>query len=431
MTVYSSLLAAVLILGGPYWLFRMATSGRYRAGLAGRLGRVPETLRAVVAGRNVVWMHAVSVGEVLAATRLVAELKASLGDSWVVVVSTTTATGHALAQQKLGAATVFYLPLDFAFSVRRYLRALQPKMMILMESELWPRLIHECAANGVAVAVANARISDRSFPRYLRLRTFWKPFLAKISLYLAQSPESAERFARIGAPKERIRMTGNLKYDVRENAANAMTTQISSLLHNTRLIVAGSTLANEEEMLLAAWPAIQKAMPGSAILIAPRHPDRFDQVLSMIRATEYPFLRCSQLSAAQPIANGTILLLDTIGDLASMYRIATAAFVGGSLVPKGGHNPLEPAQFGVPVVMGPWYENFREVVERMLAADGIQIIKDRAELGPALIALMTHPVAATAMGDRGRKVFEAQTGATGRTVQALLALLHEQTAPPR
>ena len=428
MAVYSSLLLAVLILGAPYWLLRMATSGRYRAGLSGRLGAIPQALRTAIAGHNVVWVHAVSVGEVLAATRLVSELKASLGDSWVVVVSTTTATGHALAQRRLAPSTVFYLPLDFAFTVRRYLRVLRPKMVVLMESELWPRLIQECAAAGVAVVIANARISDRSLPRYLRLRNFWRSFLSKISLYLAQSPESAERFALIGAPRERVRMLGNLKYDVHDSGANAMTTQIGSLLRRTSLIVAGSTLSNEEEMLLEAWPAIHEAAPDAAILIAPRHPDRFDEVLNMIQKTGYPFLRCSKLSATEPITGGTILLLDTIGDLASMYSIATASFVGGSLVPKGGHNPLEPAQFGVPVVMGPSYENFREVVERMLDADGIQIIKDPSQLGPALIHLTTNRATSTAMGERGRKVFEAQSGATGRTVQALLTLLTESTA---
>jgi 3-deoxy-D-manno-octulosonic-acid transferase len=186
MTAYSLLLLATLVLGAPYWLVRMATSGRYRAGLAGRLGRVPAGLRAAASGREVVlvWVHAVSVGEVLAATRLVAELKSRLGDGWVVVVSTTTETGQRLAQKKLAASTVFYLPLDFALTVRRYLRVLRPKMLVLMESELWPRLITECAKEGVPVVVANARISDRSFPRYMRLRRLWKPFLEEISLYL-------------------------------------------------------------------------------------------------------------------------------------------------------------------------------------------------------------------------------------------------------
>src|ERR1700722_17137680 len=190
----------------------MATSGRYRAGLPGRLGLVPEGLKTAVAGRDLIWVHAVSVGEVLAAAQLIRELKVGL-PGWVVAVSTTTETGQTLAKERLPESPVFYLPLDFRFAVPRYLRTLRPKMLVLMESELWPRLIDECSKIGVPVVVANARISDRSLPRYLRLRRLWRPFLEKISLYLAQSKESAERMVEIGAPAERVRVMGNLKYD--------------------------------------------------------------------------------------------------------------------------------------------------------------------------------------------------------------------------
>jgi 3-deoxy-D-manno-octulosonic-acid transferase len=430
MIVYSSLLLAALVLGAPYWLVRMATSGRYRAGLAGRLGRVPAGLQAAVAGRNVVWVHAVSVGEVLAATQLIRELKEEL-PGWVFAVSTTTETGQRLATKRLPGAPVFYLPLDFRYAVRRYLRVLQPKMLVLMESEFWPRLIHECATRGIPIVVANARVSDRSFPRYMRLRRLWRPFLEMISLFFAQSTESAERLVRIGAPSERVKVMGNLKYDVRAGEASQMTQRIGSLLVQTRLIVAGSTLAGEEEALLAAWPAIQKAVPDAALLIAPRHPDRFDEVLGLIRASGYPFFRCGELlGSTEPIVGGTILLLDTIGDLASMYGIATAAFVGGSVVPKGGHNPLEPAQFAVPVVMGPSYENFREVVEAMREADAVRIVTPE-RLAETLIALLRNKEDAKALGERGRAAFEAQAGATEGTVQALTALLQKRAVTGR
>jgi 3-deoxy-D-manno-octulosonic-acid transferase len=425
MLVYSAMLLAVLVVGAPYWLVRMATGGRYRAGLLGRLGRVPEGLREAVAGRVVVWVHAVSVGEVLAAAQLIRELKAAL-PGWVVAVSTTTETGQRLAKQRLADSPVFYLPLDFAFSVRRYLDVLQPKMLVMMESELWPRLIVECAGRGIPMAVVNARISDRSFPRYMRLRRLWRPFLEQLSLFLAQSEETAERLVQIGAPAERVKVTGNLKYDVQTREASALTKRVGSLLQGIRLVVAGSTLAGEEEMLLAAWPSLQKEVPDAVLLIAPRHPDRFDEVLGLIRKTGYPFFRCSQLMVAtEPILGGTILLLDTIGDLASMYGIAAVAFVGGSLVAKGGHNPLEPAQFAVPVVMGPSYENFREVVERMCAGDAIRIVP-REKLGETLVALLRDTEGARTLGERGRGVFEQQSGATGRTVKALTNLLEER-----
>ena len=247
MMVYSSLLLAALVLGAPYWLVRMATSGRYRAGLRGRLGWVPEGLRAAVAGRDVVWVHAVSVGEVLAAAQLVRELRIAR-PGWVFAVSTTTETGQRLAKERIAGSPVFYLPLDFRFSVRRYLRVLRPKMLVLMESELWPRLIDECAKDGVPVVVANARISDRSFPRYMRLRQLWRPFLQEISLFLAQSKETAERLVKIGAPVERVKVTGNLKYDVRIGNASALTEVLRERLPvGAKVLVCGSTLEGRGE----------------------------------------------------------------------------------------------------------------------------------------------------------------------------------------
>jgi 3-deoxy-D-manno-octulosonic-acid transferase len=426
MVMYSSLLLAVLVVGAPYWLVRMVTSGRYRAGLLERLGMVPKSLRAAAAGQRVVWVHAVSVGEVMAATRLVCELQKRL-PGWLIAVSTTTETGQNLAKQRLPDLPVFYLPLDFRFAVRRYLRLLRPKMMVLMESELWPRLIIECAKDGLPVAVVNARISDRSFPRYMRLRQLWRPLLKTISLFLAQSAETADRLIKVGAPGSRVRMMGNLKYDLQAGTDNEMTSRIESMLSGTSLIVAGSTLAREEEALLAAWPAIHQAVPDASLLIAPRHKDRFNEVWQMILKHESPSMRCSQITQQGTTTppKGTILLLDTIGDLASVYRIATVAFVGGSLVPKGGHNPLEPAQFGVPVLIGPSFENFREIVETMQAADSIRIIS-KDSVAQTLIGILQDKPGAQALGDRGRSVFEAQSGATARTAKALVALLEER-----
>ena len=426
MVVYSSLLLAVLVVGAPYWLVRMITSGRYRAGLRQRLGIVPKSLPPAVAGRSVIWVHAVSVGEVMAATRLVREVQKKL-PGWLIAVSTTTETGQQLAKQRLPDSPVFYLPLDFRFAVRRYLRVLRPQMVVLMESEFWPRLIAECAKDGLPVAVVNARISDRSFPRYMRLRHLWRPLLERISLFLAQSTETVDRLIKVGAPASRIQMTGNLKYDVQARTDNEMTSRIESMLSGSSLIVAGSTLAGEEDVLLAAWPAIRQAIPNASLLIAPRHKDRFDEVWQLIRRSDPPCLRCSRIAQqeANPIASGTVLLLDTIGDLASVYRVATVAFVGGSLVPRGGHNPLEPAQFGVPVLLGPSFENFREIVETMQAADSIRIVS-RDSLSETLIGILQDKRGGQALGERGRSVFEAQSGATARTAQALVALLEER-----
>ena len=435
MIGYSLLLLAALVLGAPYWLLRMATSGRYRAGLAGRLGVVPKGLRTAVAGRDVVWVHAVSVGETMAATRLVAELEAALGEGWAVVVSTTTATGQALARERFGADRVFFYPLDLGWAVRAYLKALRPRMLVLMESELWPRMLVECERAGVPVAVVNARVSDRSFARGVRVRALWQRMLRRVALFLVQSDEDARRWVAMGARAETVTVTGNLKYDVRAPKQSRVAGLIREAAGDRPLMVAGSTVegreGEEEPLLMQYWPAVLKEFPEAVIVVAPRHPERFAAAYSVMK--EYGTVRATELLAgtAGPVVQGGNILLDTIGDLAAVYELASVAFVGGSLVRKGGHNPLEAARFGVPVVMGPSYENFRNVVGRMQAADGILIVQNREEFGPSVVDLLKNRERAAAIGERGRGVFNAQAGATARTVQALTALLQERLAAAR
>jgi len=439
--VYSSLLLAVLVLGSPYWLVRMATSGRYRAGLWGRLGFVPRSLvqwRGTV--DRVAWVHAVSVGEVLVAARLIEEFRRVRPDLRFAV-STTTKTGQELARARLGDGSkfgcgVFYLPLDFGFAVRRYLRAIRPEMLVLMESELWPNLLAECGRAGVPVAVANARVSDRSFPRYMQLRRLWRPLMERVAMFLAQSEETGERLGAIGAAK--VRVTGNVKYDARVSGENRLAALIQEAAAGRPIVIAGSTVEetslDEDRLLIQAWEGEIRRNHEALLVLAPRHPERFAEVHSV--AVEFPTLLASEMLAGMRSYDAfsgfvservpsqvEIVVLDTIGDLAAVYGVADVAFVGGSLVRRGGHNPLEPARFGVPVVMGPSYENFREIVERMRAADGIRIVADKDELANALGDLLTDRAAAKALGERGRRVFEEQQGATVRTVAALLEIL--------
>ncbi len=447
MALYSALLMAVLVAGAPYWLVRMAASARYRAGLGQRLGRVSSGLRAAVAGRQVVWVHAVSVGEVLAATRLVAELEAALGGGWAIVVSTTTATGQALAQERFGVGRVFFYPLDFAWAVRAYLRALRPKMLVLMESELWPRMLVECGRAGIPIAVVNARVSDRSYARGLRVRAVWGKVLGMVGLFLAQSEEDARRLVGMGARESAVRAIGNLKYDVRAPKASRVAELIREAAAGRPIVVAGSTVErvsdktlSEDEMVIQAWEGRLRRELGVLLVLAPRHPERFGVVESVV--SEFCYVKASDWGGVgesnppftKAVKDGPpssvpgqleIVLLDTIGDLAAVYGVADVAFVGGSMVKRGGHNPLEPAQFGVPVVMGPSFENFRDIVAKMQAADGIRIVRDKDELEAALVELLTDREAARAMGERGRQVFEARSGATGRAVEALVAMVKQ------
>jgi 3-deoxy-D-manno-octulosonic-acid transferase len=425
---YNVALIAVLVAGAPWWLWRMATTHKYREGLLGRLGWV--RFLKEQGDRPLIWVHAVSVGEVLAVTRLVGELDAALPE-YFIAVSTTTRTGQALARERFGANRVFYCPLDLPWAVRAYLNALKPRLLILAETEFWPNLLSGCFRRGIPVAVVNARISDRSWPRYRRLRGFFRPLLERLSRVLAQSETDAERLKAIGCLPERVTVTGNLKFDVRAAWEAEATVQLKALAADLRLVVAGSTLEGEEAALVEAWPRLLEADPQLAMVLAPRHPERFGAVAALLDRSGLEWVKRSDwrarlpsepAAALKPLAAGEIVLLDTIGELASVYSLAAVALVGGSLIPAGGHNPLEPAQFGVPIAMGPYYANFRSITEDLRARDAVRIAA-KEELAGALIELLRERSAAEAMGERARQVFDQQAGATGRCVEAVRELL--------
>ena len=414
---YNFLLILTLLLGAPVWLFRP----RWREGLRERLGAGAERVARTQAGRQQVWVHAVSVGEVTAISGLVEELDARLGEG-AVVISTTTRTGQQLARQRFGAARCFYFPMDLPWVVRDAVRALRPRLLVLAESELWPNVLAELNLRRVPVVVVNARISDRSFPRYLRLRRLWRPFLAMLSLVLAQSEEDVRRFVAIGVPEARVRCGGNLKYDTRPPRAAPLADALRTHLPDrAKLLVAGSTLEDEERVLLEAWPAVCARVPDAVMVLAPRHPERFGRVAALARELKMPLIERSGWSGTA-VPAGSVFLLDSIGELGSVYRLAKVAFVGGSLVPAGGHNPLEPARFGVPVLMGPHYENFRDAVEALREADALHVV-ERSHVGEAIAALLTDGAAAKTMGERGQRVFEHQGGATRRALNAVLDIL--------
>jgi 3-deoxy-D-manno-octulosonic-acid transferase len=366
------------------------------------------------------------VGEVLAVSRLVGELDRAL-PGHRLVISTTTRTGQELARQRFGVDRVFYCPLDLPWAVRAYLNALQPRLLILAETEFWPNLLNGCSRRGIPVAVVNARISDRSWPRYRRLRGLWRPFLERLSRVLAQSQTDAERLMAIGCNAERVSVAGNLKFDVRAASQADATCELRRRAHGLRLMVAGSTLDGEEAALLDAWPRLLEANPQLVLVLAPRHPERFAAVAALVEKSGFVWARRSDWrldpeDERQPLSPGQIVLLDTIGELASVYSLAAVAFVGGSVVPAGGHNPLEPAQFGVPIVMGPHYVNFRAITEDLLAHQALRIA-DKHELAGVLTGLLRDTTEAAAMGQRAKQVFDQQAGATGRCVEAIRELL--------
>jgi 3-deoxy-D-manno-octulosonic-acid transferase len=425
---YNLALMAALTAGAPWWLWRMATTHKYREGMMERLGRVPAALLALGRERPLIWLHAVSVGEVLAASRLVGELDRAFPNHRLVI-STTTRTGQTLARERFGRDRVFYCPLDLPWAVRAYLKALQPKLLILAETEFWPNLLSGSFRRGIPVAVVNARISDRSWPRYRLLRHLWRPFLSRIGRVLAQSETDAERLRAIGCRPDRVTVSGNLKFDVRATQEAEATRQLKALPPGLRFVVAGSTLEGEEAALLETWPLLLEADPQLVLVLAPRHPERFAGVAALVAKSGIAWVKRSDWKAQPsdnlaPLHPGQIVLLDTIGELASIYSLAAAAFVGGSLIPAGGHNPLEPAQFGVPIVMGPHYANFRAITGDLLAHHALRIAA-RENLAATLIELLRDSSSAQAMGARAKLVFDQQAGATGRCVSALQNLLRE------
>jgi 3-deoxy-D-manno-octulosonic-acid transferase len=422
LIIYTFALLMVLVFGLPYWLLMMATNGKYREGLSERLGWVPGRLREGDS-RKTIWVHAVSVGEVLAASRLVNELSAC-APQYRVLLSTTTQTGQRLARERTGSNHTFYFPLDFPWIVRRYLRTLDPVLLVLVETEFWPNLLTACRRSSIPVAVVNGRISDRSLPRYLRLRAIWKQILSGISIVMAQSEEDAKRLKAIGAPSGRVSFAGNLKFDVRSAEPAAITTMLrEKLAPGTRVVVCGSTLDGEEEILLEAFQQLLKTFPDCVMILAPRHPERFARVAGLLKNRNERFVRRSNwMKRPAKIKPGTVILLDSIGELASVYALASVAFVGGSLVPGGGHNPLEPAQFAVPVVMGMHYANFRAIIDTLLQAEALKLAT-KETLVPMLENLLTDVDAANVLGVRALEVFHHQSGATGRAVTALLGLL--------
>jgi 3-deoxy-D-manno-octulosonic-acid transferase len=419
--IYSALLAAGLLVTLPYWLMQRLRHGKYRAGLSERLGRIPQRL-TVQPLRPTIWVHAVSVGEVLAVSGLVGELKRRF-PNYRIVISTTTDTGQKLARTRFGSENVFYFPLDFAFAIRPYLRQLRPELIVIAETEFWPNFLRLGKASSARIVIVNARISDRSWPRYRRFQHLLARVLRQVDLFLTQTEEDARRLAQIGAPQERIQVTGNLKFDVPAPVAPPIIASLLAAFNQADagpVIVCGSTVEGEEPILLQAFVNILASHPRAVLILAPRHPERFNEVAELLSQLGIRFWRRSMWSG-DPIVAG-VLLIDSIGELAALYSLADVAFVGGSLVPRGGHNIIEPALYGVPIVVGNHTENFRDIVSLFQSRDAVRVVGP-AELPLAFMELISNPAERIALGRRGAETLRAQMGATQRTMQALEHLL--------
>ncbi len=408
-----------------YFLGRSLRKPAYFATLGERLGWLPASLTQTGAGG--IWLHAVSVGEALSAVELVKRLRAELPDA-AVFVSVGTLAGRGIAEQKLRPIVdgVFYAPLDFVFTNRRVLRRLRPGVVVIFETEIWPNLFREVKRAGCGLIMVNGRISDRAAPRYRRWSWFFRHALRWPDTILAQNATIAARFLASGAPAGRVEIGGNLKYDFQPGTPPAEVLALLERLVPVDVWIAASTMPpDEDDTVITAFQELAADNKKLLLILAPRKPDRFDLVASKLENAGLAFVR---RSAMGPLELPGVLLLDSMGELSGLFSRADVVFMGGTLVPRGGHNILEPAMFGKAIVVGPHMENFQQIADAFLAADAMVRIGTPAELAPAVGGLIRDRAAAEALGRRAKACSEAQTGATSTAV-ARIRRLYEDASP--
>lgn len=424
-SLYSLVIICYAIVIAPRLLYGAVRYRKYIGTLAERWGRLPAAINP--RGDPSIWIHAVSVGEVLATRALIPALRDRY-PGYPLWVSTTTQTGRAVATRLEGVDGLFYFPFDLPQIVNRVLERVRPELFVMVDTELWPNLLRHCARRGVRTVLVNGRISDRSYPRYRLVRPFLRRVLRGVDRWCAQSDESARRLIDLGAPATRVTVTGNLKFDTLPASPSRMPPVGAGVLRAFRIstertvIIAASTHPGEEPPVLAAFARIRQRTPDALLIVAPRHPERSSEVTRLATAERLDTVRRSELPAdGEPRA--AVVVLDTVGELATLFQIATVVFLGGSLVPVGGHNLLEPAVCCKPVVFGPHMHNFVEIADSFLANRAARQIGSPDELEPALSALLDDPVQRAALGAAASALVEASRGATGRTLVELAAVL--------
>jgi 3-deoxy-D-manno-octulosonic-acid transferase len=403
---YEVLLYLVLLISLPFLLLR----GKSLANVPERLGIYRSPAKA-----HDLWLHAVSVGEAIGAKPVMAAIE-RMRPGTSMVITTTTLTGQAQAKTLFPNATVTYFPFDFSFAVRRFLDHHRPRAFATMETEIWPNVLRIARSRGLRLLIANGRLSDRSFPRYRRMRPLLRRVLRFYDRILTREELDRERFVAIGAPPEIVETSGNVKFDAQpDDSPLAFAPELLSLIGNRPVFILGSVLEGEDAMLIRELPALKDVF----VILAPRRAERFDAVAALLVEARLSFMRRSAIDDGKV----DVLLLDTIGELARIYRYATVAFVGGSLVPAGGHNPIEPAAAGVPVCFGPSMTNFREIASVFLRDGGAEEVATAKEAVAFAARMIADPAARRAMGERARDTVARNRGASERTARRIVELL--------
>jgi 3-deoxy-D-manno-octulosonic-acid transferase len=425
---YSLLLSLGLLILLPVFLFKALAHGKYTAGFRQRLGSVP-----AISGKPIIWLHCVSVGETQAARPLVQRLKEQFPHH-ALVVSTITRTGQELAQNvfRTQAESVFYFPFDWRWSVRRTLNAIKPAAVLIMETELWPNFLRECKVRRIPVALVNGRISTQSYRRYSLIKFFLRRVLSSLTIAVMQSETDAQRLEALGMPGEKLFTAGNLKFDAEAGSDLAETTaelaERFGLQGGTPVVLAASTHAPEEEVMLESFKQLRTAQP-VRLMIAPRHPERFNEVASLIQNSGLSWARRTNVAEASD-RDAALILLDTIGELPAMYGLAAVVFVGGSIIDRGGHNVLEPAAAGTAVVTGAHTHNFHAIVNLMAEAGALVqlpqvhgISMAVPQITKALAELLASLEARAELGRRAKQLVSENQGTADKTIKLISPLL--------
>ncbi len=427
--LYSVLSVVALIVASPFLVYQAVRHRKYVRSLRQRLGYLPLSFN--IDGDESIWIHAVSVGETLTARALIGELKVRY-PGLKLFLSTTTMTGHEVARALTDLDGVFYFPLDWGFTVRRTLDVVRPRLFVMMETEIWPMLLRECRERGVATMLVNGRISKRSFARYTLVRRFFRRVLDDVDRFCMQSEEAARRIVAIGADPARVVVTGSLKFDSLDwpgvgphGQSRDRVLRYFRLSPGRPVVIAASTLRGEDQASFEAFHRVQARWPDALLVVAPRHPERFEEVTRLAAEEGFRVVRRTTLPVdGSPDAD--VVVLDTIGELARLYQIASVVFVGGSLVDAGGHNILEPAMFGKAIVFGPHMHNFAEISAEFLRGSAAVQVSSTRELGECLVDLVGDGVRRASLGAAARAIVEGNRGAKARTMAVVTALL-----PPR
>ena len=423
---------SLLLMLSPVIIWRSLRHGRYRRGWKQKLfGSLPE----LSGDRPVIWFHAVSVGEVLQLQKVVEQFQIANGETYSIVITTSTDTGFDLAKERFAGCTVCWFPLDFSWSVRTAIRRINPKMVVLMELELWPNFLAACKDAGVRTSLINARMSDRSFSGYSRMSRLVRSLFADFSVVAAQNEQYAERLKRLGTTSERTIVTGSIKFDGvqtdRSNAATQALRQLFDIGPDETVFIAGSTQSPEEQVALDAWQALAAEYPKLRLIIVPRHKERFDDVAALAAKSGASLHRRSQLKTDSVIDHRAVILLDTIGELAACWGLADIALVGGSFGSREGQNMLEPAAYGAAVMFGPRTRNFRDIVERLLNVNGAIRLQSTDDVAVQLRRLQSDKEMRIRYGRTAQNLVIQQKGALQRTIDMLQAELSPQVAPKR